>query len=254
MLKIIGMGLSGLGSMTIDGLSALRSCEIAYYDSYTSILPDSSIEDISRAAGREIIPATRYMVENSNEILQKASKSDICLLVAGDPLSATTHFELIHEAMSLGVDVDILPNASIILFAPLILGLYVYRVGPPVSLPFISEKFFPLSPYEKIRRNLESGFHTLVLLDLRDGKNMTVQESFSILRRMEDRVNGNVISDKIFLCVVSRAGRIDQKIICGHMKELENAEMPDPVSLVIPAQLTDQENEYIRKYIINCHK
>ncbi|MFG1519730.1 MAG: diphthine synthase [Thermoplasmataceae archaeon] len=250
MLKIIGMGLSGLGSMTIDGLSALRSCEIAYYDSYTSILPDGAIEDISRAAGREIIPANRYMLENSNEILQKASESDICLLVAGDPLSATTHFELIHEAMARGIDVDILSNASVILFAPLILGLYVYRIGPPVSLPFVDDKFFPLSPYRKIKKNLDNGFHTLVLLDLRDGKNMTVPESLSILRRMEEKVKDGLITDDRFLCIVSRAGRVDQTILCGRLGDLENANLSDPVSLVIPAELSDQERVYISGYVL----
>ncbi|MGC8506241.1 MAG: diphthine synthase [Thermoplasmata archaeon] len=254
MLKIIGMGLSGSGSMTMDGLSALKKCDIAYFDSYTSILPGNAIDEISTAAGKEIIPATRDMLENSGNILFQCSVSDVCLLVPGDPLSATTHFELAHEAMSRGIGVEIMPNASIILYAPLILGLYVYRLGPPVSLPFVSEKFFPLSPYEKIRKNFESGFHTLVLLDLHDGRNMTVKESFSILRKMEERVKGGLISGERFMCIVSRAGRIDQRIVCGQMEELENAEMPDPVSLVIPAALTDQEQGYVKKYIMSDQK
>ena len=250
MLKIIGMGLSGSGSMTMDGLSALKECDIAYYDSYTSILPENTIRKISIAAGKEIIPATRDMLENSSDILSKCSTGRICILVPGDPLSATTHFELAHEAMSRGIDVEIMPNASILLYAPLILGLYAYRLGPPVSLPFVSEKFFPLSPYEKIRKNMESGFHTLVLLDLHEGRNMTVGESFSILRKMEDRVKGGIISDGTFLCVVSRAGRNDQRIVCGNMKDMENLDVKDPVSIVIPAELSDQEKGYIRKYII----
>ena len=250
MLKIIGMGLSGPGSMTIDGMSALKECDIAYYDSYTSILPENTIREISAAAGKEIIPTTRDMLEDSGDLLSKCSSVNVCILVPGDPLSATTHFELAHEAMSRGIDVQIMPNASIILYAPLILGLYAYRLGPPVSLPFVSEKFFPLSPYEKIRKNIESGFHTLVLLDLHDGKNMTVGESFSILRGMEERVKGGMISGERFMCVVSRAGRKDQRVVCGRMKDLENLDVKDPVSLVIPAELSDQERGYIRKYTV----
>ena len=250
MLKIIGMGLSGPGSMTIDGMSALKECDIAYYDSYTSILQENTIREISAAAGKEIIPATRDMLEDSGDLLSKCFSADVCLLIPGDPLSATTHFELAHEAMSRGIDVQIMPNASIILYAPLILGLYAYRLGPPVSLPFVSEKFFPLSPYEKIRKNIESGFHTLVLLDLHDGKNMTVGESFSILRGMEERAKGGMISGERFMCVVSRAGRKDQRVVCGRMKDLENLDVKDPVSLVIPAELSDQERGYIRKYTV----
>ena len=117
MLKIIGMGLSGPGSMTTDGMSALKECDIAYYDSYTSILPENTIREISAAAGKEIIPATRDMLEDSGDLLSKCSSVNVCILVPGDPLSATTHFELAHEAMSRGIDVQIMPNASIILYA-----------------------------------------------------------------------------------------------------------------------------------------
>jgi diphthamide biosynthesis methyltransferase len=34
------------------------------------------------------------------------------------------------------------------------------------------------------------------------------------------------------------------------MKDLENLDVKDPVSLVIPAELSDQERGYIRKYTV----
>lgn len=47
-------------------------------------------------------------------ILDEAFDSDVCLLVVGDPLGATTHTDLVLTARKAGIKVGIVHNASII--------------------------------------------------------------------------------------------------------------------------------------------
>lgn len=47
-------------------------------------------------------------------MLDEAHEKDVCLLVVGDPLGATTHAELILTARQAGLNVEIVHNASIV--------------------------------------------------------------------------------------------------------------------------------------------
>lgn len=66
--------------------------------------------------------------ERSDEILEGAVNGSVAFLVVGDPLSATTHADLILRAKQRGIDVQVVHNASI-LTAAASCGLQV-RVSP----------------------------------------------------------------------------------------------------------------------------
>lgn len=54
------------------------------------------------------------MVEmNSDEILENAENEDVAFLVAGDPVAATTHTDLILRAKKKNIKTQIVHNASI---------------------------------------------------------------------------------------------------------------------------------------------
>ena len=54
------------------------------------------------------------MVEmNSDEILENAENEDVAFLVAGDPVAATTHSDLILRANKKNIKTQIVHNASI---------------------------------------------------------------------------------------------------------------------------------------------
>ena len=80
--------------------------------------------------GKKITEADRTMVEErSDEILEGAVNGSVAFLVVGDPLTATTHADLIIRAKERGIDVQVVHNASI-LTAAASCGLQVssYRV------------------------------------------------------------------------------------------------------------------------------
>jgi len=76
---------------------------------------------------------------------------------------ATTHTDLVVRAKTLGIDVKVVHNASV-MNAVGVCGLQLYRYGETVSLPFFTETWKPDSFYEKIQKNRMLGLHTLCLL------------------------------------------------------------------------------------------
>lgn len=117
--------------------------------------------------GKEVIPAYRETVElESDEILRDADKENVAFLVAGDPLSATTHTDLLLRAAQLGIQTQVIHNASI-MTALGSTGLQLYNFGQTLSLPFYTDNWKPGSWFEKLEENLRFGMHTLVLLDIK---------------------------------------------------------------------------------------
>lgn len=76
---------------------------------------------------------------------------------------ATTHTDLVVRAKQIGVDVEVVHNASV-MNAVGVCGLQLYRYGETVSIPFFAETWRPDSFYDKIKSNRDLGLHTLCLL------------------------------------------------------------------------------------------
>ena len=114
--------------------------------------------------GKTVQLADRELVESESDVILKhALNEDVCFLVVGDPLGATTHADLILRAKEKGISVKLIHNASI-MNAVACCGLQLYHFGPAVSIPFFTEKWKPQSFYDKIALNRKNGFHTLCLL------------------------------------------------------------------------------------------
>lgn len=78
---------------------------------------------------------------------------------------ATTHSDLIVRAKTLGVETEVVHNASI-MNAVGACGLQLYRYGEAISIPFFTETWRPDSFYDKIKANRAIGLHTLCLLGM----------------------------------------------------------------------------------------
>ncbi|CAC12012.1 methyltransferase DPH5 related protein (diphthamide biosynthesis) [Thermoplasma acidophilum] len=242
MLNIIGVGLRGTGSITFDEFDALRTSDFVYADMYTSIGQPGLIRKISAMIDRDILPLTRDEIENGSILPQAASKN-VSLIVVGDPLMATTHNELRYEAMNQGIGVRIFENASILNAAIGKAGLMVYKVAPPVSLPRISEKFFPLSVIDKIKRNADLGLHTPVLIDLEDQENIPLHDALASLLEMERRREYSGIIREI--CVLSRISFPDEKILFGRIEDMMQQEVNSPYMMFILSKLDDNERRFL---------
>ncbi|KMT07840.1 hypothetical protein BVRB_6g146510 isoform B [Beta vulgaris subsp. vulgaris] len=169
MLYIIGLGLGNEKDITLRGLEAIEKCDKVYIEAYTSLLSfgisSDGLSNLEKLYGKPLIVADREMVEEkADSILLQARDSDVAFLVVGDPFGATTHTDLVVRAKQIGVDVEVVHNASV-MNAVGVCGLQLYRYGETVSIPFFTETWRPDSFYDKIKSNRDLGLHTLCLLD-----------------------------------------------------------------------------------------
>lgn len=251
MLNIIGLGLRGTGSITLESLQVIKSSDIIYFETYTSISPESTMTNLKKLIGREIQEAGRELVESEERILRESTTRAVTLLVTGDPLTATTHNQLRFDALRQGIEVHVFENSSILSAAPGALGLMHYRFGPPVSIPFVTDSFFPTSIYDKIEKNISMELHTLLLLDLKDGRTMPVQEAIRVLEELERRRKHGVLDMDKDVCVVIGLSHPNQKILFGTLGSIKKQEVEgSPAAIVIPATLNDTEETFLNLFAL----
>ncbi len=249
MLNIIGIGLRGVKSLTLEEADVLKKSDVAYFETYTSISPENTVDLLSSFTGKPIRIADRNLVETDIEIIDEAKNKDVALLVTGDALSATTHNELRMEAQKAGVEVKVFENASIITAFVSRTGLFNYKFGNIVSMPFIYENFFPLSVYDRIYINYSNNMHTLLLLDLKDGKTIGIYEALSTLQKMEGKRNLELITPERLIVAGISIGSENERIMYGSMARMMEYNPPgSPASIIIPAKANDKENEFLNAF------
>ncbi|XP_031283120.1 probable diphthine methyl ester synthase isoform X1 [Pistacia vera] len=270
MLYIIGLGLGDEKDITLRGLEAVRKCEKVYIEAYTSLLSfglsTDGISTLEKLYETPVTVADREMVEEkADAILSEARLSDVAFLVVGDPFGATTHSDLVVRAKKLGVQVQVVYNASV-MNAVGICGLQLYRYGETVSIPFFTETWRPDSFYEKIQGNRSLGLHTLCLLDIRvkepsfeslcRGKKqyepprfMTINTAIEQLLEVE-QIRGESAFNEDTDCVgFARLGSEDQMIVAGTMRQLQKVDFGEPLHcLVIVGKTHPVEEEMLDFY------
>lgn len=253
MLYIMGLGLRGVSSLTNEENYIIRNSSRIYFETYTSISPESTVSELERIYTRNIESADREFVENGKQLIEYARDDDIVLIVTGDPLSATTHNQLRADAIDSGVQVEVIENASILSVVPGKIGLFPYRMGPPVSLPFIQENFLPRSVLEKIQTNMVSGYHTLLLLDLIDGRTMYPREAIDALMQLEEKHKLGVITGETEIFSLSKVSQKGERLIFDTAKNIGKfTEDLSPSVLVIPSELNDSEAHFVSRFNRKC--
>lgn len=272
MFYLIGLGLSDAKDVSVRGLEIIKSAEKVFLEAYTSVLlcPKSELEEFY---GRtDIIEADRTMVEQQSDlILEKASTADVCFLVVGDPLSATTHTDLILRCKEKNIKFRTIHNASI-MNAIGCTGLHLYNFGETVSVVFWEDNWKPTSYFDKILRNLENNYHTLCLLDIKmkeqttenlmKGNNifepprwMTVQDccqQFLEILEMDEKYKNCTITPDTIVVGVSKVGSDKQKIYCASIRKMaEGNYLGEPLhSMVVTnGNLHDIEKQYLEMYM-----
>lgn len=217
-----------------------------------------------------MIIADRETVETgSDDILQDAQVKDVAFLVVGDPFGATTHTDLVLRARELSIPVQTVPNASI-LSAIGSTGLQLYNFGQTVSMVFFTDSWRPSSFYDRIKENVSIGLHTLVLVDIKvkeqsyedmargrkvyqPPRYMTVAQCASQMLETEEDRKEEVYAEDSLAIGAARVGSKDQKLSCGTLKELSEADLGPPLhSLVLLGRRAhDLERDYIREFAID---
>jgi diphthine synthase len=243
MLTFIGLGLYDKTDISEKGLNAIRSADRVYLECYTSRLFGTTREELETYYGKPISPLFREDVEQHPEaLLAEAREKNVVFLCAGDPMVSTTHADLRIRAAALDIRTAIVHAASISSAVCGLSGLQNYRFGKSCSLPFPQKNWFPTTPLDVVLRNLSSGLHTLVYLDIQKERYMTVPEAVALLEQMvKDR------GEKIPLYVgIARAGSKEPVVRAGPADRICSVDFGPPLHiLVVPAKLHDMEREYL---------
>ena len=204
---------------------------------------------LSNTDNKKIILADRELVEkNSDEILDKATSKNVAFLVVGDVFSATTHSDLFLRAKKKKIEVKIIHNTSILTAVGQV-GLSLYNYGKTTSMPFFEKSFEPETPYDVIKMNLKNGLHTLVLLDIKPDRLMTVNVALKQLLEIEDKRKEKVMSKNMKLLGCARLGSDDSVIKYGKVSELLNYDFCSPLHcLIIPGKLHFVEEDMLNFY------
>jgi diphthine synthase len=247
MLTFIGLGLSDERDISVKGLEVIRKADVVYLETHTSRLTGTTLPAMERFYGRPVIPVTREeLEEHPGEILARAGTGKVALLCGGDPMVSTTHADLRLRAKAAGVWTRIIHGASIGSAVCGETGLQNYRFGKATSLPFPSGSWFPTTPLETILANLALGMHTLVFLDIREDRLMTVPEGIALIGEMAARISRPMPG---FLIGVARAGSCGAFVAAGSPGWLAGLDFGSPLHvLVVPADLHPVEQEYLEAF------
>ena len=245
MLTIIGLGLGGPNSMTMDGIIALSLSEHIFYETYTSPIHQDTLEWIELKSQRKPIHLSRNQVEEPEQLIELAKEANVSLLVVGDSLSATTHVSLLLECKKNNVETNVIHNASVLTAVAGVLGLQHYNFGPVATLVLPEGNYKPLSPIDKIKNNLENENHTLVLLDIKADDPESEPIYMTAAQAAEQMIEAG-IDGKMKVAVAARVGREDQELWYGKLKYLANRDLgKEPHSIVVPAKLHFTEREFL---------
>lgn len=250
MLYFIGLGLYDEKDISLKGIEALKKVDEIYAEFYTANLFGTTLSAVEDLISKEIRVLTREEVEEFNIPLKAAMETDVAFLVAGDPLIATTHTDMMIEAKKWNIETIVIHASSILSAAPGLAGLQAYKFGKVTTIPFPEENYFPHSPYLAIKANKELNAHTLVLLDIRAHENryMTANEGLEYLLKIEKERNQNIASEDSLAVVIARAGSDNPVVRADKIKNLIKEDFGGPLHcLIIPGELHFMEAEYLVK-------
>ncbi|UCE73669.1 MAG: diphthine synthase [Methanomassiliicoccales archaeon] len=250
-LIFIGLGLYDENDVSLNGLDIAKECDILYTEFYTAKLTGTTLDKIQNLIDKKIKVLSREEMEKGDIIIDAAKQSRVGVLVAGDPMTATTHLSLRLRGKQNGINTRLVHGASIITAAPALAGLHIYKFGRTASLPFPKEKYFPTSPYDMVKKNLENELHTLILLDIDEQaqKFMRANSGLRLLLDMEDERREGVITKDTLVCVLGGVGSKNPVIRADYLNELLEEEFGEGLHcLIIPAKLHFMEAEALFEF------
>lgn len=237
MLYLIGLGLDKK-DISLGAKEALRKCKKVYLENYTNVFP-YTVKELEGVLKKKVIKANRGVVEEKTPFIEEAKKQNIALLVSGDPLSATTHVDILLRCKKEGVKVKIF-HAPSILTAVAETGLQLYKFGKTGSIAkWQPPSFQPTSFYDIVKKNIEHGAHTLLLLDI----GLSVKEALSYLDSIARTKDDWLLNYQIIVC--ENMGTDKSKISIGPIDILSSKKFSLPACIIVPGELHFVEKEML---------
>lgn len=245
MFYLVGSGLWRGDDISVRGMNICKRCSKVYLDRYTRAFEESEFEFLEEIIGKKIIKLERKELEETLSFLKESETENVCLIVPGDPLIATTHVTIIEECKKRNIKFEIVHGSSIFTALPGECGLMTYKVGGSCTIPMREKRIVPYSIYDKIWENRERGYHTIVFLDTTPEKEMEISEAMGIMQEIEKEKNQKVFDDESKIIVGACMGSTKQKLVYGKIKELKGIIFEKPCTLIIPGKLHFSEGEFL---------
>ena len=247
MFFLVGIGLKP-EHLTLEAQNALKECSDIYLEQYTSQYSEGSFEFLEALLARKIQFTDRHEVETAfNQKLEKAKSNNLALLVFGNPLTATTHVQLLLDCKKLKVQFKVIPGISVANFIAST-GLQEYKFGRTVTIVLPEKNYSPESFYELIKENQRLGLHSLCLLDIKQEhkKLMSIKEALEVLEKIEEKHKDSVVK-KAVLVGIAGAGGSKMQVKAGTARQLKVFGFHEfPQSLIVCGTLSEKEKEALR--------
>ena len=244
-LYLVGLGLGSRGYLTRRAVEAMRESDRIYLDSYTSIIGRDLLDELTRLFNHKIIEADRRTLEEgSSRIVDEAGRMNVCVLVPGDPLIATTHSTILLEAARKGVEFRIIHGVSA--YSALISAscLQAYKFGRTTTIPRSGVGIE--SCYRSILENMERGLHTLVLLDTAEG-GLEIPAAIKMLMNVEEKLGlGLITENRLIICLAGIGFEKECKWAGSIRDALEKSFPPPPHSIIFPGSLHFSEADALK--------
>ena len=233
MLYILGLGLED-GEITQKGLEALEEADQAFAEFYTNT-ETVDLDKLEEKSGTDIERLDREEVERNDRIVKEAEERDTAFLVSGDPLTATTHYDIRHRAEQKGIETKVCHAPSI--FTSIAeTGLNVYKFGRTVTLP---REARPGSLIDHIKKNDSIDLHTLILLDIDYPANEAAEKLVDMEPELGERE----------AVVLERANQDSQEVSVVKLGDAaEKGFGETPHSIILTGDKSHKEEEFIETH------
>lgn len=246
MLYLVGLGLWDEKDITLRGLDIAKKCSKVYLEEYTSKLFGLNHEALEEMIGQKITGLRRKDLEEIPAFIEEAKTQDVCVLVGGDPLVATTHADLLLRVKEAGVEYKVVHNASVI-SAVAETGLQAYKFGKTTTAVFWSPGYEPTSFYDVAVQNHNAGMHTLMLMDIDfdQDRYMTVNDAIKLLMNIEREKKEGLATPETMAVGIARLGSTPL-IKYGSLAKLMKTDFGDPLhALILLGSLDVVESEFL---------
>ena len=247
MLWFVGLGISGVKSISIEGQEILSKADIVYLEQFTSPIGKADLAKIKKMTNGEFKSAKRWLVEDGSEILKNAKRQKVVLLSYGDPYIATTHIELRTRAIQEKIKTHSVHASSSLTSMIGECGLHFYKIGRMATI--MNEMKSMTTPYYVIYKNIIEGNHTVLLLEYNQDKDFFLDPKDAMLGLIdtEKGQKRNVINSSTYAIVASRIGFKDQSIISGKISSLQKMDFGKPPhTIIITGRLHFTESDALK--------
>ena len=102
-----------------------------------------------------------------------------------------------------------------------------------------------MSPLQNIVRNLRNRLHTIILIDLKNGKNLDIVRVHHIVKVMIEKTGYRELQS-IPVLILQRVGWNDEHIFTSTLGEIGNRKVESPYCLVVPFRPDSNEIENMK--------